>query len=140
MINLLVCLCHRTCGHEFALNQNALFITISICATILVFMISCMFIYGQFSKVRNLEDETKQLNKDLKDAKDKLSKAEKQIEEQNEQIKKKDNEFLDFCYKMAKSLDYENETLKADCWKIILYQNIESVPDELKKEYKIDNN
>ena len=57
-----------------------------------------------------------------------------------EKEEKKTKDFLDYCYKMAKSLEVGNEKQREDCWKILLYIHADCIPDELKQEYKVGNN
>ena len=120
---------------------------------------SFLLFFYKTSKACKLEKENKQLKESLDKTKDDYKEAQKKIEELTQKVSKeaqkktdeqnKNNqqqvtevpkEFLDYCYKMAKSLDKGNEKQKEDCWKIILHNYANCIPDEMKKEYKFGKN
>lgn len=67
-------------------------------------------------------------------------KKEKEEKEKQEKEEKKTKDFLDYCYKMAKSLEKGIENQREDCWKIILHIHANCIPDELKQKYNVGNN
>lgn len=144
MINILASCNHCGCVSGFVLDENAIWITGIICFTIFVTVVFCFFFLYKNSKKRlELETEKKQIEDRLNKMETELKETEGKINNTNSKLsneEKKAKEFLDYCYKMAKSLDKGNEKQKEDCWKIILYNHANCISDELKKEYKIDKN
>lgn len=141
MINLLASCNPCGCIYEITLDQSAILITLVICVTILAAIVFCLLFLRFNAKKRiELEKEKRQLEDCLSEKANELEKVQIELNKLdsykiNEEKKKK--EFLDYCYKMAKSLDKGNEKQKEDCWKIILHNHAECIPDELKKEYKV---
>lgn len=104
-------------------------------------MICLIFMY-RTSKACQLAKENEQIKKEKKEIEEKLieSQPHKLTEEQQKEAEeKKKKEFLDYCYKMAKSLEKGNEKQREDCWKILLHIHADCIPDELKQEYKVGN-
>ncbi len=143
MINILAS-CNPCGVSEFVLDENAIGITGIICFTIFATVVFCLFFLCKNSKKKlELETEKKQIEDRLNKIETELKEAQGKINNTNSKLSnedKKAKEFMDYCYKMARSLDIGNEKQKEDCWKIILHNHVSYVPDELKKEYKIDKN
>lgn len=127
---------------DFLSKENANCITLIICISIIVTVLICLIFLYRTSKACQLAKENEQIKKEKKEIEEKLIESqphkltEKQQKEKEAEEKKK-KEFLDYCYKMAKSLEKGNEKQREDCWKILLHNHAECIPDELKKEYKV---
>ncbi len=141
MINILAACNPCGCVPEVALDENVVWITGIICLAIFLSVLFCLlFLYEKSNKRIGLEKEKRQLEEKLSKKVNELQEEQKKNKELDPDLfdkEKKKKEFLDYCYKMAKSLDKGNEKQKEDCWKIILHNHAECIPDELKKEYKV---
>lgn len=142
MNELLVCCKHCGCESRIVLDENAIWITLVICITIFATVFSCVLFFYESSKKKEFSKEKKELEDNLKHTKVELQGIKRKIELapllSKEEKKKK--EFLDYCYKMAKSLEEGNEKQRADCWKILLHNHDDYLPDELKQEYNVGIN
>lgn len=142
MNELLVCCKHCGCDSRIILDTNAIWITSIICVTIFATVFSCILFFYESSKKKGYEKAKKEMEDNLKRTKDELQDIKRKIEI-NPLLSKEEKmaiEFIDHCYKMAKSLEKGNEKQREDCWKILLYIHADCIPDELKQEYKVGNN
>lgn len=142
MNELLVCCKHCGCDSRFILDTNAIWITSIICVTIFATVFSCILFFYESSKKKGYEKAKKEMEDNLKRTKDELQDIKRKIEI-NPLLSKEEKmaiEFIDHCYKMAKSLEKGNEKQREDCWKILLHIHADCIPDELKQEYKVGNN
>ena len=140
MNELLVCCNLCGCGSRIALDTNAIWITLIICITIVI-IVSCFLLYFYCTSDKKSPNETDKGNKDVPQEKENLTPEEKQKKEQKEQQEKeekKKNEFINYCYNMAKSLEKGNEEQKKECWKILLNIHADCIPDDPKQKYQID--
>lgn len=141
MIGLLESCCHPHGITKVEFDENLIVIISIICITILLLVLLFLIYFNFFSKkkkeLESLKIEHKKIQEKLTKAESELLTAKGIIEESTEALKKKENSFLDHCYTMAKSLEKGNEKQREDCWRIILHNNLDSIPDEMKKEYKI---
>lgn len=141
MINLLASCNPCGCVPEVVLDENVVRITGIICLAIFLSVLFCLlFLYEKSNKRIGLEKEKRQLEEKLNKKANELQEEQKKNKELDPDLfdkEKKKKEFLDYCYKMAKSLEKGNEKQREDCWKIILHNHAECIPDELKKEYKV---
>ena len=142
MNELLVCCKHCGCDSRIILDTNAIWITSIICVTIFATVFSCILFFYESSKKKGYEKAKKEMEDNLKRTKDELQDIKRKIEI-NPLLSKEEKmtiEFIDHCYKMAKSLEKGNEKQREDCWKILLHIHADCIPDELKQEYKVGNN
>ena len=142
MNELLVCCKHCGCDSRIILDTNAIWITSIICVTIFATVFSCILFFYESSKKKGYEKAKKEMEDNLKRTKDELQDIKRKIEI-NPLLSKEEKmaiEFIDHCYKMAKSLEKGNEKQREDCWKILLRIHADCIPDELKQEYKVGNN
>ena len=142
MNELLVCCKHCGCDSRIILDTNAIWITSIICVTIFATIFSCILFFYESSKKKGYEKAKKEMEDNLKRTKDELQDIKRKIEI-NPLLSKEEKmtiEFIDHCYKMAKSLEKGNEKQREDCWKILLHIHADCIPDELKQEYKVGNN
>ena len=142
MNELLVCCKHCGCDSRIILDTNAIWITSIICVTIFATVFSCILFFYESSKKKGYEKAKKEMEDNLKRTKDELQDIKRKIEI-NPLLSKEEKmtiEFIDHCYKMAKSLEKGNEKQREDCWKILLHIHADCIPDELKHEYKVGNN
>ena len=142
MNELLVCCKHCGCDSRIILDTNAIWITSIICVTIFATVFSCILFFYESSKKKGYEKAKKEMEDNLKRTKDELQDIKRKIEI-NPLLSKEEKmaiEFIDHCYKMAKSLEKGNEKQREDCWKILLHIHADCIPDELKPEYKVGNN
>ena len=112
------------------------------CVTIFATEFSCILFFYESSKKKGYEKAKKEMEDNLKRTKDELQNIKRKIEI-NPLLSKEEKmtiEFIDHCYKMAKSLEKGNEKQRKDCWKILLHIHADCIPDELKQEYKVGNN
>lgn len=141
MINFLTCCLHHDCIQKIELDENIVWITGIICLAIFLSVLFCLlFLYKKSNKRIDLEKEKRQLEEKLSKKANELQEEQKKNKELDPELfdkEKKKKEFLDYCYKMAKSLDKGNEKQREDCWRIILHNNLDYIPDEMKKEYNI---
>ena len=79
-----------------------------------------------------MEDNLKRTKDELQDIK-----REMEINPLLSKEEKMTKEFIDHCYKTAKSLEKGNEKQREDCWKILLHIHSYCIPDELKKQYNV---
>lgn len=142
MNNFLECFGPCGCDSRFILDTNAIWITSIICVTIFATVFSCILFFYESSKKKGYEKAKKEMEDNLKRTKDVLQDIKRKIEI-NPLLSKEEKmtiEFIDHCYKMAKSLEKGNEKQREDCWKILLHIHADCIPDELKHEYKVGNN
>ena len=142
MNNFLVCCGSCGCDSRIILDTNAIWITSIICVTIFATVFSCILFIYESSKKKGYEKAKKEMEDNLKRTKDELKGIKRKIEI-NPLLSKEEKmaiEFIDHCYKMAKSLEKGNEKQREDCWKILLHIHADCIPDELKQEYKVGNN
>ena len=142
MNELLVCCKHCGCDSRIILDTNAIWITSIICVTIFATVFSCILFFYESSKKKGYEKAKKEMEDNLKRTKDELQDIKRKIEI-NPLLSKEEKmtiEFIDHCYKMAKSLEKGNEKQREDCWKILLHIHADCIPDELKQKYKVGNN
>ena len=100
-----------------------------------------MLFFYESSKKKGYEKAKKEMEDNLKRTIDVLQDIKRKIEI-NPLLSKEEKmtkEFIDHCYKMAKSLEKGNEKQREDCWKILLHIHADCIPDELKQEYKVGN-
>ena len=142
MNNFLVCCGPCGCDSRFILDTNAIWITSIICVTIFATVFSCILFFYESSKKKGYEKAKKEMEDNLKRTKDELQDIKSKIEIKHllSKEEKMTIEFIDHCYKMAKSLEKGNEKQREDCWKILLHIHADCIPDELKQEYKVGNN
>ena len=136
---LLVCCTPCVCDSRIILDTNAIWITLIICVTIITTILGLVLFYNNYKKLKkitDLENEKQQLKDNLSKNEDDLKKAKESLDKKE----KKTKDFLDYCYKMAKSLEVGNEKQREDCWKIILHIHANCIPDELKQKYNVGNN
>ena len=139
---LLVCCTPCVCDSRIILDTNAIWITLIICTTIFI-TVSIFLLYFRFNPDKKSPNETDKGNTIVQQNKEELTpegKKEKEEKEKQEKEEKKTKDFLDYCYKMAKSLEKGNENQREDCWKIILHIHANCIPDELKQKYNVGNN
>ncbi len=129
------------CDSRIILDTNAIWITSIICVTIFATVFSCILFFYESSKKKGYEKAKKEMEDNLKRTKDELKGIKRKIEINPllSKEEKKTIEFLDYCYKMSKSLEKGNEKQREDCWKILLHIHADCIPDELKQEYKVGN-
>ena len=142
MNNFLVCCGPCGCDSRIILDTNAIWITSIICVTIFATVFSCILFFYERLKKKGYEKAKKEMEDNLKRTKDELQYIKRKIEI-NPLLSKEEKmaiEFIDHCYKMAKSLEKGNEKQREDCWKILLHIHADCIPDELKHEYKVGNN
>lgn len=141
MNELLVCCNPCGCTHDIEVDENMICIISIICLTIFFSVLFfLLFQYMKSNKRIELEKEKRQLEKNLSEKANELQKEKEKNKEVDSTLlnkEKKVKDFLDYCYKMAKSLEKGNEKQREDCWKILLHNHAECIPDELKKEYKV---
>ena len=140
MNELLVCCKHCGCDSRVILYENTIWVTLIICVTIIAIILVMLLFYNNYKKskeITDLEKEKKQFEEklskkedELKIAKEELDKVDKNKEE------KKEKEFLDYCYTMAKSLEEGNKEQRNDCWEILLHIHADCIPDDLRQKYK----
>lgn len=135
MINVLACC--QSCICKIMLEDNVVCATFIICITILLIVISFLICSNKKSNQRfELEKDKMNIEKQTTEHKIEQEKIKGKVPTETEKRKK---DFFDYCYKMAKSLEKGNEKQREDCWKIILHNHAEFIPDELKQEYKVGN-
>ena len=142
MNNFLECCGPCGCDSRIILDTNAIWITSIICVTIFATVFSCILFFYARLKKKGYEKAKKEMEDNLKRTKDELQDIKRKIEI-NPLLSKEEKmaiEFIDHCYKMAKSLEKGNEKQREDCWKILLHIHADCIPDELKQEYKVGNN
>ena len=142
MNNFLVCCGPCGCDSRIILDTNAIWITSIICVTIFATVFSCILFFYESSKKEGYEKAKKEMEDNLKRTRDVLQDIKCKIEI-NPLLSKEEKmtiEFIDHCYKMAKSLEKGNEKQREDCWKILLHIHADCIPDELKQKYKVGNN
>lgn len=142
MNNFLVCCGPCGCDSRIILDTNAIWITSIICVTIFATVFSSILFFYENSKKKGYEKAKKEMEDNLKRTIDVLQDIKRKIEI-NPLLSKEEKmtiEFIDHCYKMAKSLEKGNEKQREDCWKILLHIHADCIPDELKQEYKVGNN
>lgn len=141
MNELLVCCNPCGCTQDIEVDENMICIISIICLTIFFSVLFfLLFQYMKSNKRIELEKEKRQLEKNLSEKANELQKEKEKNKEVDSTLlnkEKKAKDFLDYCYKMAKSLEKGNEKQREDCWKILLHNHAECIPDELKKEYKV---
>lgn len=136
MINVLPCC--QSCICKIMLEDNVVCATFIICITILLIVISFLIYSNKKSNQRfELEKDKMNIEKQTTEHKIEQEKIKGKVPTETEKRKK---DFLDYCYKMAKSLEKGNEKQREDCWKILLHIHADCIPDELKQEYKVGNN
>lgn len=136
MINVLACC--QPCICKIMLEENAACAICIICITILLVEI-VFFMCSNFKSNKRFELEKKkmEIEKQMTEHKIEQEKIKEIVPTETEKRKK---EFIDYCYKMAKSLEKDNEKQREDCWKILLHIHADCIPDELKQKYKAGNN
>lgn len=142
MNNFLVCCGPCGCDSRIILDTNAIWITSIICVTIFATVFSCILFFYESSKKKGYEKAKKEMEDNLKRTRDELQDIKRKIEI-NPLLSKEEKmtiEFIDHCYKMAKSLEKGNEKQREDCWKILLHIHADCIPDGLKQKYKVGNN
>ena len=134
MINLLT---FCSCVQIIVLDQNAIVITCIICGTILVAIASILiFFYFNRKKRNELEKEKQQLEEKLRKQLKELQEAQKKNKDVDSTLlnaEKKKTDFVEYCYKMAKSREEGNEEQRKECWKILLNIHDDYIPDDLKQ-------
>ena len=135
MINLLT---FCSCAQIIVLDQNAIVFTCIICGTILVAIASILiFFYFNRKKRNELEKENQQLEEKLSKQLKELQEAQKKNKDVDSTLlnqEKKKTDFVEYCYKMAKSQEEGNEEQRAACWKILLNIHADCLPDDLKQD------
>lgn len=133
---------HSDIFHKMALDMNVVYITLIVCISVLAVIWSFLvFLYFNSKKrvelekkVNDLKEEKKRFDEKLqKKDKSSLSKEEQKELEDKEIEARKENVFMEHCYKMAISLEKGNEKQKEECWKIILHNHIDYIPEVLKE-------
>lgn len=139
MNDLLVCCNPCGCESLVVLDGNAIWITLIICITIIAAILLILYKPSNKEGVTN-PNKTDKDNQTAQQKKEELTPEEKEKKEEKEKEEKKKKEFLDYCYKMAKSLEEGNKEQRNGCWKILLYNHDDYVPDELKIKNKVGKN
>ena len=138
MINLLT---FCSCAQIIVLDQNAIVFTCIICGTILVAIASILiFFYFNRKKRNELEKENQQLEEKLSKQLKELQEAQKKNKDVDSTLlnqEKKKTDFVEYCYKMAKSQEEGHEEQRAACWKILLNIHADCLPDDLLQKYQI---
>ena len=126
-------LCNLYCCH-IVLEDNVVYATSIICITIL--LIVTAYLICSYRK----QNKRTELEKIRVDIENKITEHKIEQEKNKEKVptetEKREKEFLDYCYSMAKSLEEGNEEQRNDCWEILLHIHADYIPDDLRQKYK----